>query len=165
MLFNFEMEKSTPYAPKELEGEYKLVINGRKMQLTKLPDCIKSHTTCNKADGWNMVDGINVCLERMKNKLNSEIGVGDKVEIINSDRVYPLYVDWVTKNISKSVEIARFVNHSVSSGYLNGKCGIVLAVAPHSDNDKTMLTYVQIYVDEHYENYVINTKGLRKIKE
>lgn len=111
MLFSFEMEKSTPYAPKELEGEYKLVINGRKMQLTKVDDGIKTHATCNKTDNWNMVDGINTCLERIKDKKkDAAIKVGDKVKVVDEDCNYPHYIDWVVKNVKDPIEIARFVN-------------------------------------------------------
>lgn len=55
MMFSFEVEKSTPYAPKELNGEYRLVINGRKMRVEKLDDGTKARATCHKADNCNSV--------------------------------------------------------------------------------------------------------------
>ena len=68
MMFSLEVEKATPYAPKELNGEYRLVINGRKMRVEKLDDGEKARATCHKLDNWNMVDGINLCLERIADK-------------------------------------------------------------------------------------------------
>ena len=162
MLFSFEMEKSTPYAPKELEGEYKLVINGRKMRLTKVDDGIKTHATCNKTDNWNMVDGINTCLERIKDKKkDAAIKVGDKVEVVSEGRNYPHYIDWVVRNIKDPIEIARFVN--CDNQKLNGRIGKVLAIAPWGGGSVTTLAYVQIEDGGVDKNYLIDVKGLKKI--
>lgn len=161
MLFSFEMEKSTPYAPKELEGEYKLVINGRKMRLTKVDDGTKARATCNKTDNWNMVDGIDTCLERIKQKKDGGIEVGDTVEVIDEGRNYPHYVDWVVKNIKDPIEIARFVN--CEGQKLNGRVGKVLAVAPWSNGSNNVLAYVQTESGRVYRNYLIEVKGLKKI--
>ena len=162
MLFSFEMEKSTPYAPKELEGEYKLVINGRKMRLTKADDGTKARATCNKTDNWNMVDGINTCLERIKQKKDDmAIKVGDKVEVVDEGRNYSHYVDWVVKNIKDPIEIARFVN--CEGQKLNGRVGKVLAVAPWSNGSNNVLAYVQTESGNVYRNYLIGVKGLKKI--
>lgn len=162
MLFSFEMEKSTPYAPKELEGEYKLVINGRKMQLTKVADGIKTHATCNKTDNWNMVDGINICLERMNDKKKyTAIKVGDTVEVIDEGRNYPHYVDWVVRNVKDPVEIARFVN--CDNQKLNGRVGKVLAIASWGGGSVRTLAYVQIKDKDADKNYLIDVKGLKKI--
>ena len=68
MMFSLDVEKATPYAPKELNGEYRLVINGRKMSVEKLDDGEKARATCHKLDNWNMVDGINLCLGRLADK-------------------------------------------------------------------------------------------------
>ncbi len=162
MLFSFEMEKPTPYAPKELEGEYKLVINGRKMRLTKVDDGIKTHATCNKTDNWNMVDGINTCLERIENKKKyAAIKVGDKVEVVDEGCNYPHYIDWVVRNIKDPIEIARFVNCDRQK--LNGRVGKVLAVAPCSNRSNNVLAYVQTESGSVYRNYLIGVKGLKKI--
>lgn len=161
MMFSFEMERSQPYAPKELEGEYKLVVNGRKMRLTKVSDGTKTRATCNKTDNWNMARGISTCLERIKDKkAAAEIKVGDKVEIVDEGLNYPYYASWVVKNIKDPLEIARFVN--CGDQKLNGLIGKVLAVAPW-DNEGRMLAYVQIDNCHANQNYVIGVNGLRKI--
>lgn len=159
MLFSFEMEKSTPYAPKELEGEYKLVINGRKMRLTRVDDGTKARATCNKTDNWNMVDGINTCLERIKQKKEDEvIKVGDEVKVVDMGKGYRDYVDWVVENVRNVYDVARYVNGEIAH---NGAIGKVVAIAPHGVNDRT-LAYI-ITNDYEPKGYVINVTGLKKI--
>ncbi len=101
-MFTFEATKPTPFAPPELEGEYKLTIKGRHMKMTKVDNGIKTRATCNKTDDWNLVDGINTCLGRIQEKKKDadKIKVGDRVKVIDSTLKYPNYVEWVVKNVS-----------------------------------------------------------------
>ena len=159
-MFTFEATKTTPFAPPELEGEYKLTIKGRHMKMTKVDDGIKARATCNKTDDWNMVDGINTCLGRIQEKKKDadKIKVGDKVWVVNSGEKYPNYVDWVIKNVEDKVDIARFAYHDRRK--LNDETGKVVAVAPHNHIDKDcLLAYVQI----GELCYLFNMNGLKKI--
>lgn len=158
-MFAFEVTRTTPFAPPELEGEYKLTIKGRHMKMTKVDEGIKARATCNKTDDWNMVNGINTCLGRIKAKQDAakEIKVGDKVQVVDSDEKYPNYIDWVIKNVEDKVDIARFAYHDRRK--LDGRNGFVVAVAPHSDGNTEQLAYVRIGED----CYLFNMRGLKKI--
>ncbi len=161
-MFTFEATKTTPFAPPELEGEYKLTIKGRHMKMTKVDDGIKARATCNKTDDWNLVDGINTCLERVKAKLDAvkEIKVGDKVKVVDNDKSYSAYADWVDTHVVSRAAAIRFCY----GGYIgNDAIGTVLCIAPHGKLDRT-LAYIQI--DDNIGEkkcYLMDIAGLKKI--
>lgn len=160
-MFTFEATKTTPFAPPELEGEYKLTIKGRHMKMTKVDDGIKARATCNKTDDWNMVDGINTCLGRIqgKKKCADKIKVGDKVKVVDSTCKYPNYVEWVVKNVENKVDVACFANGSQDD--LTRMTGVVIAVAPHKYGNH--LVYVRIENGMMPRCYLFNMDGLKKI--
>ena len=160
-MFTFEATKPTPFAPPELEGEYKLTIKGRHMKMTKVDNGIKTRATCNKTDDWNLVDGINTCLGRIQEKKKDadKIKVGDRVKVIDSTLKYPNYVEWVVKNVSGKMDIARFANGSRED--LSSKVGVVIAVAPHQYGGD--LIYVQFEIGGMKRCYLFDLKGLKKI--
>lgn len=160
-MFTFEATKTTPFAPPELEGEYKLTIKGRHMKMAKVDDGIKAQATCNKTDDWNMVDGINTCLGRIQEKKKDadKIKVGDRVRVVDSQRKYPNYVEWVVKNVSGRMEVACFANGSTED--LGGKIGVVLAVAPHQYGGD--LIYTQFEIGGMKRCYLFDLNGLKKI--
>lgn len=157
-MFTFEVTRTKPFAPSELEGEYKLTIKGRKMKMEKLDDGIKVQATCNKTDDWNMVDGINVCLDRMKAKQDAakEIKVGDIVQVVNSCCKYPKYVEWVVKNVDNKKDVACFAHGSMDN--LNGKDGVVVAISPHDNGDN--IAYVRM---RDGRRFLFAMDGLKKI--
>lgn len=161
-MFTFEATKTTPFAPPELEGEYKLTIKGRHMKMTKVDDGIKARATCNKTDDWNMVDGINTCLGRIQEKKRwaNKIKVGDKVKVVDSKCKYPNYVEWVVKNVRDKRDVACFANGSTDN--LSGKNGFVVAVAPHGDIDED-IAYVQFEIGGLTRCYLFDMDGLKKI--
>lgn len=162
-MFTFEVTRSKPFAPPELEGEYKLTIKGRQMKMEKLDDGIKVRATCNKTDDWNMVDGINVCLERVKAKQDAakEIKVGDVVEVIDGGKGYSGYVDWVTAHVDSPKDAVRFM---YSCDVPNGVVGTVRYMAPHNIARNTMLAYVEVRTATHENGfYLMDVKGLKKI--
>lgn len=161
-MFAFEVMRSKPFAPPELEGEYKLTIKGRQMKMEKLDDGIKVRATCNKTDDWNMVDGINVCLERVKAKQDAakEIKVGDKVQVVDNGKQYTGYADWVANNIKNRADVARFC---YSCEIPNGTKGTVVCIAPHGITGET-LAYVKTMNEEFdYGCYLMDVRGLKKI--
>lgn len=161
-MFTFEVTRTTPFAPPEMEGEYKLTINGRHMKMTKVDEGIKARATCNKTDDWNMVDGINTCLGRIKDKQDKakEIKVGDKVQVVDNGESYSAYADWVVANVVSRNAAVR----SCYGGYIgNGAIGTVLCIAPHGKIDRT-LAYIQI--DDNLGEkkcYLMDIAGLKKI--
>ena len=88
-MFYFKQETSYE-APKWMEGEYALKVHGRKITVERLSTAdddvpTKSHATCHKDDQFDIGEGAQVALDRLKEKKEEpKFKVGDEVEIINS---------------------------------------------------------------------------------
>ena len=86
----FYYKQETNYeAPKWMEGEYTLKVHGRKITIERLSASdddvpTKSHATCHKDDQFDIGDGTKVALDRLKEKKEEKLKVGDEVEIIAS---------------------------------------------------------------------------------
>ena len=164
MMFSFEVEKSTPYAPKELNGEYRLVINGRKMRVEKLDDGEKARATCHKLDNWNMVDGIHLCLERIadkKRKNKRPICVGDMVKVVNPEKAYVNCIDWVGRNCNSTKDAAAYRKGNKPAENMIGE---VLHIAPYCGNFNHMLAYIRVGAPfDFYDCYLIDVDGLERV--
>lgn len=76
-------------APKWLEGDYDLHIEGNRMVLTS-KDGKKVYTRCHPYDDWRLQVGIDELKERMSDvKKPREIKVGDKVKFVFTDFYNP----------------------------------------------------------------------------
>lgn len=92
-------------APKWLEGDYDLHIEGNRMVLTS-KDGEKVETRCHPDDAWRLQVGINKLKERMSEaKKPREIKVGDRV-VINHVRTRV----WTVKYIDKAKGVALIDN-------------------------------------------------------
>ena len=164
MMFSLEVEKATPYAPKELNGEYRLVINGRKMKVEKLDDGEKARATCHKLDNWNMVDGINLCLERIADKKRENkkpICVGDRVKVVNPEKAYINCIDWVGRNCNSVKDAAACRKGNKPAENMIGE---VLHIAPYSGNSDHMLAYIRVGAPfDFYDCYLIPVDGLERV--
>lgn len=164
MMFSLDVEKATPYAPKELNGEYRLVINGRKMRVEKLDDGEKARATCHKLDNWNMVDGINLCLERIadkKSKKPKRICVGDRVKVVNPEKAYVNYIDWVGRNCNSAKDAAAYRKGNKPAKNMIGE---VLHIAPYSGKSDHMLAYIRVGAPfNSYDCYLIPVDGLERV--
>lgn len=164
MMFSLEVEKATPYAPKELNGEYRLVINGRKMRVEKLDDGEKARATCHKLDNWNMVDGINLCLERIADKKRESkkpIFVGDRVKVVNPEKAYINCIDWVSRNCNSVRAAAAYRKGNKPAENMIGE---VLHIAPYSGNSDHMLAYIRVGAPfDSYDCYLIAVDGLERV--
>lgn len=164
MMFSLEVEKATPYAPKELNGEYRLVINGRKMRVEKLDDGEKARATCHKLDNWNMVDGINLCLERIadkKIKKPKRICVGDMVKVVNPEKAYVNCIDWVGRNCNSAKDAAAYRKGNKPAENMIGE---VLHIAPYGGNSDHMLAYIRVGAPfDFYDCYLIDVDGLERV--
>ena len=164
MMFSLEVEKATPYAPKELNGEYRLVINGRKMRVEKLDDGEKARATCHKLDNWNMVDGINLCLERIADKKRENkkpICVGDRVKVANPEKAYVNCIDWVGRNCNSAKDAAAYRKGNKPAENMIGE---VLHIAPYGGNSDHMLAYIRVGAPfDFYDCYLIAVDGLERV--
>ena len=164
MMFSLEVEKATPYAPKELNGEYRLVINGRKMRVEKLDDGEKARATCHKLDNWNMVDGINLCLERIADKKREDkkpICVGDRVKVVNPEKAYINCIDFVGGICNSVKDAAAYRKGNKPAENMIGE---VLHIAPYSGNFDHMLAYIRVGAPfDSYDCYLIAVDGLERV--
>ena len=164
MMFSLEVEKATPYAPKELNGEYRLVINGRKMRVEKLDDGTKARATCHKADNWNMVDGINLCLERIADKERENkkpICIGDRVKVVNPEKAYVNCIGWIGRNCNSVKDAAAYRKGCKP---VENMIGEVLYIAPYSSDSDHMLAYIRVGAPfDFYNCYLIDVDGLERV--
>ena len=164
MMFSLDVEQATPYAPKELNGDYRLVINGRKMRGEKLDDGEKARATCHKLDNWDMVDGINLCLERIADKKREgkkPICVGARVKVVNPEKAYINCIDWVGRNCNSVKDAAAYRKGNKPAENMIGE---VLHIAPYSGNSDHMLAYIRVGAPfDFYDCYLIAVDGLERV--
>ncbi len=154
-------------APKWLEGNYDLHIEGNRMTMTS-KDGKKVEARCHPEDDWRLQIGIDELKERMAEaKKPREIKVGDKVKFKHNvvDWYYPHTVsDWCkTNHISvDDVMIAYasniiFVEHDYE---LEDYRFRVVTVAKHKNRT---LAYI-MDVNNHY-SFIVNVDWLELVAE
>ena len=161
----FYYKQETNYeAPKWMEGVYTLKGYGRKITIERLnhDDDVptKSHATCHKDDRFDIGEGVKVALDRLKEKKEEKLKVGDKVEIIDSGTSYPTLNNVGTKFA---------VRYRYGCVPLNGTKGKI--VGQYDDN----IVYVEVrtekylgdpdYTDLHCSNsiYAMGITALKKV--
>ena len=162
-MFSFEVTRATtPFAPSELEGEYKLTIKGRHMKMVKIDDGIKARATCNKTDDWNLADGINTCLERIKTKKSgNKIKVGDRAKVTNPGKSYRNYIDWVCAHCKDMKDVAAYRK---GCSPIENLIGEVVCIASHGFYTDKTLAYIRVGpLDSNYDCYLVEVSGLEKI--
>ena len=123
-------------APKWLEGDYDLHIEGNRMTMTS-KDGKKVETRCHPEDDWRLQVGIDELKERMTEaKKPREIKVGDKVKFVFPDFYNPnkLYDFFDTAKVA-TYDIMRTMSTAFSGG-APSKVGRyeVLYVGDHFDS-------------------------------
>lgn len=151
-------------APKWMEGEYTLKVRGRKITIERLSHDddapTKSHATCHKDDQFDIGEGAKVALDRLKEKKEEKLKVGDKVEIIDGGFSYPTL---------DNVDTKFAIRYRYGCVPLNGTRGKI--VGQYSDN----IVYVEVRTDNYFGNpdfetlhcdygiYAMGIKGLKKV--
>lgn len=98
--------------------------------------------------------------EEMLRYPEDTIVIGDTIKVIDSGCSYTTYQKWIGENYCDSITKCRYSWLSSSAG-AEGK---VLAIAPHSEDDSTVLIYYQWGEDEDADNhYLIGAKGVEKV--
>ena len=162
----FYYKQETNYeAPKWMVGEYKLKVHGRKITIERLSvaeDGVpsKSHATCHKDDKFDIGEGAKVALNRLKEKKEEKLKVGDKVEIINAGISYStLY----------NVDTKFAIRYRYGCVPLDGTRGKI--VGQYNDD----IVYVEVRTDNYFGNpdyadlycddsiYAMGIKGLKKV--
>ena len=150
-------------APKWMEGEYTLKVHGRKITIERLSHDdgapTKSHATCHKDDQFDIGEGAKVALDRLKEKKEEKLKVGDKVEIIDSGISY---------STLDNVDTKFAIRYRYGCVPINGTRGKI--VGQYNDD----IVYVEVrtekylgdpgYTDLFCSNsiYAMGIKGLKK---
>lgn len=121
---------------------------------------------CAPEDEFSLSMGIALAMDRLNKQLeseNKEIKVGDRVQIVSSDKAYTTFTSWVTRHVHDGTMVAMYKYNCVPS---NGIVGKVIAVAPH-DNDKSKtLLYIEQnhpYGDIHPGCWLMGFEGVKKL--
>lgn len=121
---------------------------------------------CAPEDEFSLSTGVALAMDRLNKQLeseNKEIKVGDRVQIVSSDKAYTTFTSWVTRHVHDGTMVAMYKYNCVPS---NGIVGKVIAVAPH-DNDKSKtLLYIEQnhpYGDIHPGCWLMGFEGVKKL--
>ena len=123
-------------APKWLEGDYDLHIEGNRMTMTS-KDGKKVETRCHPEDDWRLQVGIDELKERMAEaKKPREIKVGDKVKFVFPDFYNPNRLcDFFDTAKVATYDIMKTMSTAFSGGAPSKVCIYeVLYVGDHLDN-------------------------------
>lgn len=88
-----------------------------------------------------------------------DIKVGDKVEIVNSNKCYANYSEWVARNIEDKETIAKYAYGFTPR---EGTRGTVLKIADHGIRPDGLLVYINEGTSD--KCYLIGIKGVKKIE-
>ena len=151
-------------APKWMEGEYTLKVHGRKITIERLSHDddapTKSHATCHKDDQFDIGEGAKVALDRLKEKKEEKLKVGDRVKIVNAGISYSTLDD---------IDPKFAIRYRYGCVPNDGKIGRI--VGWYSDN----IVYVEIHNDRYLGNpyfsglnlpdgiYAMGIKALKKV--
>ena len=102
-----------------------------------------------------LVDNLTLIWEREEKE---EIKVGDKVKVINKDRIYNTFYKWVDENISNSFDKYKY---DLGNYIPNGLECKVIHIAEHGGGINDTLAYIEDLNTKRC--YLINIKGLEKI--
>lgn len=164
----FYYKQKTNYeAPKWMEGEYALKVHGRKITIERLSladDDVstKSHATCHKDDQFDIGEWVKVALNRLKEKKEEKLKVGDKVEIVNAGDSYQSLGDVSPKFATR---------YRYGCVPYSGDRGMI--VGWHNQNKG--IAYVKIHDGKYFGNpdytdipcndgvYAVGIRGLKKV--
>ncbi len=161
----FYYKQETNYeAPKWMEGEYTLKVHGRKITIERLnhdDDApTKSHATCHKDDQFDIGEGAKVALDRLKEKKEEKLKVGDRVKIVRAGISYPTLDD---------IDPKFAIRYRYGCVPNDGTIGRI--VGWYSDD----IVYVEIHNDKYFGNpdysglnlsdgiYAMGIKALKKV--
>lgn len=102
-----------------------------------------------------LVDNLTLIWEREEKE---EIKVGDKVKVINKDRIYNTFYKWVDENISNNFDKYKY---DLGNYIPNGLECKVIHIAEHGGGINDTLAYIEDLNTKRC--YLIGLKGLEKI--
>ena len=125
-------------APKWLEGDYDLHIEGNRMVMTS-KDGKKVETRCHPDDDWRLQVGIDELKERMAEaKKPREIKVGDKVKFVFPDFYNP-------NKLCDFFDTAKVATYDIMR---------TMSTALSGDAPSKVGRYEVLYVGDHFDSFI-----------
>ena len=125
-------------APKWLEGDYDLHIEGNRMTMTS-KDGKKVETRCHPEDDWRLQVGIDELKERMADaKKPREIKVGDKVKFVFPDFYNP-------NKLCDFFDTAKVATHDIMK---------TMSTALSGRTPSRVCIYEVLYVGDHFDSSI-----------
>ena len=125
-------------APKWLEGDYDLHIEGNRMTMTS-KDGKKVETRCHPEDDWRLQIGIDELKEKMAEaKKPREIKVGDKVKFVFPDFYNP-------NRLCDFFDTAKVSTHDIMK---------TMSTALSGGAPSKVCIYEVLYVGDHLDSYI-----------
>ena len=151
------MEKNM--APKWMEGTYVLEIKGNKMRLTNgnLHCC---EVRCHPDDKFTIEDGIAEVFQQMYDD-TMKIKVGDVVKVVDLGKVYSTYAEWVDENVHGIAKCMYQYDDAKPDTTIKYQ---VLAVGKHPVTSNTLMYIQEVNDDGYGKCYLMENKGLEKVK-
>lgn len=121
---------------------------------------------CAPEDEFSLSMGVALAMDKLNKQLeseNKEIKVGDRVQIVSSNKAYTAFSTWVARHVHDGTMVAMYKYKCVPS---NGIVGKVIAVAPHDNNKRKTLLYIEQnhpYNDIHPGCWLMDSEGVRKL--
>lgn len=121
---------------------------------------------CAPEDEFNLSMGVALAMDRLNKQLeseNKEIKVGDRVQIVSPDKAYTTFTSWVARHVHDGTMVAMYKYNCVPS---NGIVGKVIAVAPHDNNKRKTLLYIEqthLYGFNHPGCWLMDFEGVKKL--
>lgn len=121
---------------------------------------------CAPEDEFNLSIGVALAMDRLNKQLenaNKEIKVGDRVQIVSPDKACTAFTSWVTRHVHDGTMVAMYKYRCVPG---NGIVGKVIAVAPHDNDKRKTLLYIEqdySYGVMHPGCWLMDFEGVKKL--
>lgn len=157
------------------EGKYSVRVSGKTVMVStmRFDKCsylgdrkIIATAKCAPEDEFNLSIGVALAMNRLNKQLeseNKEIKVGDRVQIVSPDKAYTTFTSWVARHVHDGTMVAMYKYNCAPS---NGIVGKVIAVAPHDNDKRKTLLYIEqdySYGVMHPGCWLMDFEGVKKL--
>lgn len=157
------------------EGKYSVRVSGKTVTVSTMrfdkgsylgDRKIIATAKCAPEDEFSLSMGVALAIDRLNKQLestNKEIKVGDRVQIVSPDKAYTTFTSWVARHVHDGTMVAMYKYNCVPS---NGIVGKVIAVAPHNNDKRKMLLYIEQshpYGITHPGCWLMDFEGVKKL--
>lgn len=157
-------------APEDIVGDYSLSIKDNRITLRD-KDGVEVFARCHPEDVFDVGEGVREAFDKLKEKREDKIKVGDTVEVLDKGESYTILGDFFAKN--DLMKYAAHYRYGVAPD--NGVVGKVVFIVQDS-SDGVERIGVEVESDSFYGKincsmicndaiYVVGAIGLRKVSD